>query len=118
MEELSHPDHKSHGTPAALEKERMQEEKERMQEEEVEEEEEQQSLERWEEDKYCFSPSVCVDSILQGCISMLLPASTGLAGMAEAWSLTGWSRGGEGPCSSLAEFESDFLFREPVVCLL
>lgn len=35
MEELSHPDHKSHGTPAALEKERMQEE-------EVEEEEEQQ----------------------------------------------------------------------------
>lgn len=43
MEELSHPDHKSHGTPAALEKERMQEEKERMQ---VEEEEEQQSLER------------------------------------------------------------------------
>lgn len=47
---------------------------------------------------------------------MLLPASMGLVGSAEAGSLTGWSRGGEGPSSSLAELESDFLFNEPVDC--
>lgn len=47
---------------------------------------------------------------------MLLPASMGLVGSAEAGSLTGWSRGGEGPSSSLAELESDFLFSEPVDC--
>lgn len=49
-------------------------------------------------------------------VSLLSPVSMGLVGSAEACSLTGWSRGGEGPSSSLAELESDFLFSEPVNC--
>lgn len=45
-----------------------------------------------------------------------LPALIGLPGGAEVWSLTGWSRGGDGPSSSFAEPESDFLFRETFTC--
>lgn len=45
-----------------------------------------------------------------------IPASLGLVGSAEACSLTGWSRGGEGPSSSLTALVSDFLFSVLMDC--